>query len=756
MKIYYELLGITQKATEQQIRDAYRATALLCHPDHGGNQVLFDLVKTVSDILLDTKFRNIYNGFQSEEALLAYNDKAESDEQQFPIQEKIITACNELNLARQEKMAGQQNEIKKKQKNNALQMIQAIFLKKEDLIYLELFDWMIKLSDISELAPRSSELQLIDRYEKIYRATKLLALAVKPEGVKTVQAALIFLENEKKEIAKKQARGVLLLEDFQIDALVLWAAETYYSSLVDKKTNLSSKDLIMSLFNQAQNTKNQIILIGSVNFYEIRSFLISEPAITQCYNASISLSLFMMAYLEKFRESVTDVEQEKMIDEDTTHLACSLLKIAKNQPDRINIILKQLINAQNKQTLFIQQLYRKLARPFFDETGSRKNNSPQKHSALTLVLDELGILFFCEQKSMWPFFIEMRSKNLLIFERSTQPIIQKPLTPEWLFVVCECNEPNVLRQILEYHVNQEKAKPHFETLLFDLMVQYKDTPRKIVWVIQTILPFLGDKIYLDYKNTLILASQYLEVCLSEEQAENTQTAIVFAKKETVKNSLLAAPSSIFFEEAELLQDVKTVLSRLLFKTDNALIWKGFLNRFDLKSCIQVLFELERKEEILWNVRNFLIQALSESFKKNTVNPELLNWVSQKENLALLNKMLVSLPLDENQKALKENLAFILKNIEKRLQVIEQPPVLEQAQSLPTTKTVSIFSGMSSLFKRSKSDSPRMHASVKNSTSTEREDVKASQDIRNIHDKNTEKYGDINQIDEGVYLQKSFK
>lgn len=41
----YEILGVRQRCTEEEVKNAFRKTALMAHPDRGGTQHMFDLVK---------------------------------------------------------------------------------------------------------------------------------------------------------------------------------------------------------------------------------------------------------------------------------------------------------------------------------------------------------------------------------------------------------------------------------------------------------------------------------------------------------------------------------------------------------------------------------------------------------------------------------------------------------------------------------------------------------------------------------------
>ena len=58
---YYELLGLSPKATQDEIRASYRKLAYQVHPDKKGTNALFDLVKRAYDTLSDPTRRAAYD-----------------------------------------------------------------------------------------------------------------------------------------------------------------------------------------------------------------------------------------------------------------------------------------------------------------------------------------------------------------------------------------------------------------------------------------------------------------------------------------------------------------------------------------------------------------------------------------------------------------------------------------------------------------------------------------------------------------------
>lgn len=57
----YEVLGLTQSATAEQIKSAYRRAARDTHPDHGGSSERFHLVSEAYQVLSDPEQRSAYD-----------------------------------------------------------------------------------------------------------------------------------------------------------------------------------------------------------------------------------------------------------------------------------------------------------------------------------------------------------------------------------------------------------------------------------------------------------------------------------------------------------------------------------------------------------------------------------------------------------------------------------------------------------------------------------------------------------------------
>ena len=58
---HYRVLGISLKATDAEIRKAYRDGAREHHPDKGGDPKRFDAIKKAFDVLIDKESRKTYD-----------------------------------------------------------------------------------------------------------------------------------------------------------------------------------------------------------------------------------------------------------------------------------------------------------------------------------------------------------------------------------------------------------------------------------------------------------------------------------------------------------------------------------------------------------------------------------------------------------------------------------------------------------------------------------------------------------------------
>lgn len=61
MKNYYEILGVSKDATEQEIKKAYRTLAKEHHPDTGGEEARFKEIQQAYDVLSDSEKRARYD-----------------------------------------------------------------------------------------------------------------------------------------------------------------------------------------------------------------------------------------------------------------------------------------------------------------------------------------------------------------------------------------------------------------------------------------------------------------------------------------------------------------------------------------------------------------------------------------------------------------------------------------------------------------------------------------------------------------------
>ena len=61
MKNYYDILGVSEDASNDQIKKAFKNIAKKEHPDRGGNETVFKEANEAYDTLKDTKKRQEYD-----------------------------------------------------------------------------------------------------------------------------------------------------------------------------------------------------------------------------------------------------------------------------------------------------------------------------------------------------------------------------------------------------------------------------------------------------------------------------------------------------------------------------------------------------------------------------------------------------------------------------------------------------------------------------------------------------------------------
>lgn len=76
----YRLLGVDPGATPEEIKRAYRKTAMIVHPDHGGDKETFNRVRLAREILRDKNRRERYDRTGDASETVVDNDLAQAME----------------------------------------------------------------------------------------------------------------------------------------------------------------------------------------------------------------------------------------------------------------------------------------------------------------------------------------------------------------------------------------------------------------------------------------------------------------------------------------------------------------------------------------------------------------------------------------------------------------------------------------------------------------------------------------------------
>ena len=65
-KKYYDLLGVSKTASQDEIKKAFRKLALKMHPDRGGDTEKFQELNKAYEVLSDAEKREIYDNYGEE------------------------------------------------------------------------------------------------------------------------------------------------------------------------------------------------------------------------------------------------------------------------------------------------------------------------------------------------------------------------------------------------------------------------------------------------------------------------------------------------------------------------------------------------------------------------------------------------------------------------------------------------------------------------------------------------------------------
>ena len=88
MSDYYDILGISKSATDEEIKTAYRKLAKIYHPDKGGDKNKFQEIQKAYETLSDSNKRNNYNNSSFQQ----------QDNPHFPFEHPFFKYHNKNNI----------------------------------------------------------------------------------------------------------------------------------------------------------------------------------------------------------------------------------------------------------------------------------------------------------------------------------------------------------------------------------------------------------------------------------------------------------------------------------------------------------------------------------------------------------------------------------------------------------------------------------------------------------------------------------
>ena len=116
---YYEVLGVSETATQEEIKSAYRRLAKENHPDTGGNEDKFKKISVAYDVLGDDKKRKEYD-HQKNNPFGSFDGMGDMFSQMFNMnrkQQKVHTTTISINLGVLDSFKAEKKTISYQRKN---------------------------------------------------------------------------------------------------------------------------------------------------------------------------------------------------------------------------------------------------------------------------------------------------------------------------------------------------------------------------------------------------------------------------------------------------------------------------------------------------------------------------------------------------------------------------------------------------------------------------------------------------------------
>jgi hypothetical protein len=97
---YYQILGVANNASIEEIRKAFRTLAKLHHPDKGGDKQRFQLINEASQVLTNSELRRNYDSQTLQQgSTFSQQQQSNANKYEYPLDEdssKVVFALNKL------------------------------------------------------------------------------------------------------------------------------------------------------------------------------------------------------------------------------------------------------------------------------------------------------------------------------------------------------------------------------------------------------------------------------------------------------------------------------------------------------------------------------------------------------------------------------------------------------------------------------------------------------------------------------------